>query len=191
MGFVSFLSFSSDHFGKFIFFCEFLTIIDSSVHLKKSTKSNNGGLYCIFDCIRMFILLCNISHPVDSQDFDHHCPWVNNCIGRRNYRYFFLFLLSLTTHIIDVFGFGLVYVLHHQEKLETPHAAVTYPSLSFPQLWMSYLQLFLLRFVRFVMNVLTLSSQYGCNVRGWSVLCPSRWLDWVPHRVSSPRQDHK
>lgn len=41
------------------------------------------------------------------------------------------------------------------------------------------------------MNVLTLSSQYGCNVRGWSVLCPGRWLDWVPHRVSSPRQDHK
>lgn len=28
---------------------------------------------------------------------------------------------------MDVFGFGLVYVLHHRQELDTPHAAVTYP----------------------------------------------------------------
>jgi palmitoyltransferase len=77
---------------------------DNKQGIKNGFNSENYEFYCnICECH----VLENTKHCSSCnrcvQLFDHHCVWLNNCIGKKNYKTFFIMLVIL-----------FLYVLFHQ-----------------------------------------------------------------------------
>ena len=92
-----------------IFYC--LTLIDPGyVPLKKDflglmERLVDEELHLDYVCINCENLRpentmhCNYCNKC-VQGFDHHCTFVNNCLGYKNHKYFLLFLLFFTLYIV-------------------------------------------------------------------------------------------
>jgi palmitoyltransferase len=54
---------------------------------------------------------CNICNKCVER-FDHHCPWINNCVGTRNHGFFFIYILATIVYLSLVL-FMCIKVLQH------------------------------------------------------------------------------
>lgn len=61
--------------------------------------------------------ICNYCVEV----FDHHCPWIGNCVGRNNYRLFFFFLIYLTFYVWSVFGITVFFLILNRDINENSY----------------------------------------------------------------------
>ena len=81
-----------------------------------------------------FCTTCSIIRPSRSthcgdcnncvERFDHHCPWIGNCAGKRNYKYFYIFLIWLNILTVFVGVFSIVHIaIYIHDRVTIPNTS--------------------------------------------------------------------